>query len=56
MHQWCPLNRDSTVGSQKTRRVQPKILVLIIDFFSLNLSIEIEGKRVSSSQNERKCC
>ena len=51
-HQWCPLYRDSIVASQKTRWVQPKILVLIINFFSLNfLSIEIEGE--SSSQNER---
>ena len=31
-----------------------KILVLIINLFSLNLtSIETEGERVSSSQNER---
>ena len=30
------------------------MLVLIIHFFSLNfISIEIEGERVSSSQNER---
>ena len=30
------------------------MLVLIINFFSLNFkSIEIEGERVSSSQNER---
>ena len=36
------------------KRVQPKILVLIINFFSLNFTkIEIEGERVSSSQNER---
>ena len=54
MHQWCPLYRDSTVASKKTRRVQPKILVLISNFISLNsTSIEIEGERRSSSQNER---
>ena len=36
------------------KRVQPKILVLIINFFSLNFTkIEIEGERVSSSQNKR---
>ena len=35
-------------------RVQPKILVLISNFFSLNFtSIEIEGEMVSSSQNDR---
>ena len=35
-------------------RVQPKILVLISNFFSLNFtSIETEGERGSSSQNER---
>ena len=34
--------------------VQPKILVLIINLFSLNFtSIEIEGERISSSQNKR---
>ena len=34
--------------------VQPKILVLIIDFFSINFTnIETEGERVSSSQNKR---
>ena len=33
--------------------MQPKILVLIINFLSLNFtSIEIEGERVSSNQNE----
>ena len=33
--------------------VQPKTLVLIINFFSLNFtSVEIEGERVSSSQNK----
>ena len=42
------------MASWKTRWVQPKILVLIIKFFSVNFtSIEIEGERVSSSQNER---
>ena len=46
MHQWCPVYRDSFV--------QPKTLVLIINFFSLNFtSVEIEGERVSSSQNKR---
>ena len=45
MHQWCPVYRDSFV--------QPKTLVLIINFFSLNFtSVEIEGERVSSSQNK----
>ena len=53
MQQWCPLYRDSTVASYKKRWVQPKILVLIINFFSLNFtSTEIEGERLSSSQNE----
>ena len=34
--------------------LQPKILVLIINFFSLNFtSIEIQEERVNSSQNER---
>ena len=48
MHQWCPLYRDSTVASWKTPWVQPKILVLIVNFFSLNLaSIEIKGERGS---------
>ena len=38
----------------KTRWFQPKILVLIINFFRRNFtSIEIEGHRVSSNQNER---
>ena len=37
-----------------TLRVQPKILVLIINFFSLHFTIiEIEGERGSSSQKER---
>ena len=46
-------NTDSTVASEKTRPVQPKILVLIINFFSLNFtSIEIEVESVSSSQNK----
>ena len=45
-----PLYRDSTVAHW----VQPKILVLIINLFSLNFkSIKIEGERVSFSQNER---
>ena len=53
MHKWCPLYRDSTMASKKTRWVQTKILVLIIYFFYLNFTIiEIEGERVSSSQNE----
>ena len=53
MHRWCPLYRDSTVASWKTCWVQPEILVLIINFFSLNFtSIEIEGERVSSTQNK----
>ena len=52
MHQWCPLYRDSTVAST-TRWVQPKILVLIINLFSLNfISVKIEGEKVNSSQNE----
>ena len=39
---------------KSTRWVQPKILVLIINFFSLNFTrTEIELERVSSSQNER---
>ena len=38
----------------ETRWVQPRILLLIINFFSLNFtSIKIEGERGSSSQNER---
>ena len=54
MHQWCPLYRDSTVAVWKTHWVQPKILVLVINFFALNFtSIEIVGQRMSSSQNER---
>ena len=37
-----------------TRWVQPKILVLITNFFSLNFrSIEIEGERLSSCQSKR---
>ena len=47
-------NTDSTVASEKTRPVQPKILVLLINFFSLNFtSIGTEGEGVGSSQNER---
>ena len=47
-------NRDSTMASEKTRRVQPKILVLIINFFYLNFTnLETEEERVSSSQSER---
>ena len=35
-------------------QVQPKVVALIINFLFLNFtSIEIEGERVSSSQNER---
>ena len=52
-HQWCPVYKDSTVASSKTCWVQPKTLALIINFFALNFaSIEIEGERVSSSQDE----
>ena len=36
------------------RWVQPKILALLINFFSVNFTtIEIEGERLSSSQNKR---
>ena len=35
-------------------KVQPKILVLIINFLSLNFtSMELEWERLSSNQNER---
>ena len=49
-----PLYKDSTVASWKICWVQPKVLVLIINFFSLIFTrIKIEGERLSASQNER---
>ena len=54
MHQRCPLFRDSILACWKTRWLQPKKPVRIINFFSLNFtSIEIEHERMSSSQNKR---
>ena len=54
MHQSCPLYRDFTMASLRTRWIKLKILVLITNFFSLNFtSIEIGGERVGSNQKER---
>ena len=51
MHQCFPL---FYCGFLKDTLSSTKDIVLIINFFSLNFtSIEIEGERVSSNQNER---
>ena len=46
MQQWCPLYRDCIAASKKTSWVHRKILVLVINSFSLNFtSREIDRKR-----------